>query len=384
MLARLCAKHGLPLPHPRHLNAKQQTGSLWEPDKQQQQAARLTQRGGEVARRREDLLQQLKRSSVSRRKQPGTGTAAADVPCASPIAAGAAAAADRELSDSQQQQQLMLLSPARPYTPPSPHCASELHLVDGLQYVHALLGSIKMPSAAPGRAGDSRSGSSDAAGRYAGNAEHPLTFRQQQQQQQQHPEWQEDPWARNWRQQGQQVERLGSIMLQQRLRLPAAADGGQLRTLCSTALANLGLASSGKAGVSTVHWHSSIGRTHPQQMLPLQDALILLCLADSQQQQQRGPQQECFAALHAAVHQHLRPPPGDAIHQRLQPGWHQQQQRQLAQGLCVGPRQLGLRAVAAVAAAQQEWMLDELQPLWQCLHQVGVPWCEKIAYKNIG
>ena len=417
LLARLCAKHGLPLPHPRNLSKKQQRqpGTLWGPEKQQQQTARLTQRGGLVARKRDELLQQLRHSSVSRRKQPVVTGADSDASATAAVAGerpalGTAGDASQQppapvqgtdLDDQQQQQQeqQVVVQYGQAVTQPSP--ASQLHLVDGLQYVHALLGSIRMPSAgstaaAGGTGGDSSwqgslqisggdpqlllpgpqhtaclpaAGASSTRGGYCGQQQKQLNAPDQQQQQS----------TGERSQQQQQPVRL------------KGAGAGQLRELCSSALAKLsatarpvqdpGTGSSGGGMQYNLREHSSNSNRHHQLDMSLEDAMVLLGLVSDtqnphhhhQHHQQQQQQQQCFAALHAAVQQHLRPPDGDPLHQQLQPSWHKQQQRQLAQGCCWGPRQLGMRAAAAVAATQQAWAMEqEVLPLWQCFRQVGV------------
>jgi hypothetical protein len=377
MLARLCAKHGLPLPHPRNLSRQQKQqqakgGSLWDPGSKQQQqlGGKVTQRGGAVARRREELLQQLRHNSIARQRSkqgvhatpeaPGATEqqpeSAADLPAGS-IGPSIAAAGAELLPDSSshQQQQLLQLTwaggsapAARPLTPPSP-AASDLHLVDGLQYVHALLGSIKMPSLSAGAAAATAPGE--------GGSSMQLWLPQPQQQQ-------------------ERSSRTGhGASGQEQQLLLRGVGAGQLHDLCSSALAKLRRASgsscaAASAAAAAAGAQQSSSSSHHRADLPLQDALVLLCLTDSQQQQ-RVQQQECFAALNAAAQQHLRAPPGDVRHQQLQPGWHKQQRQQLSQGLCFGARQLGIRAVGQVAREQQGWMLQELQPLMRCLRQVG-------------
>jgi hypothetical protein len=431
LLSRLCAKHGLPLPHPRNLSKKQQRqpGSLWGPDKQQQQTARLTQRGGQVARKRDELLQQLRHSSVSRRTQqvvPGADAHASVTAAATPAAgespalgtagdadgasAGAVGASLQQQQhtqddtqpdeEQQQQEQQVVVAYGQAVTPPSP--ASQLHLVDGLQYVHALLGSIRMPSAgSAAAAAGAASGCDDSSWQCSlqvSGADTQLLLPGPQ-----HTaslaagSIRGTQWGGQQRELNaadQQQQSLGERpQQQQQLGFLKGAGAGQLRELCFSALAKLsatarpahqGDTSSGGGGVQhNLHDFGTICNRHHQLDMPLEDAMVLLGLVSStqdphhphQQQQQlkqRQQVQECFAALHAAVKQHLRPPDGDPLHRQLQPSWHKQQQRQLAQGCCWGPRQLGIRAAAAVAAAQQAWAMEqELLPLWQCFRQVS-------------
>jgi hypothetical protein len=373
------------------------------------------------------LLEQLKHSSMSRRKQPTldgdglqaqTAAQAAGQTAGHPQAeAGAYAGsgagaweltpedskpllqqqqrardgigdgheADAGAAAEQQQQQMVVYS--LPQAPPSPF-ASGLHLVDGLQYVHALLGSIKMPSAGPAASGDGTAsraygGSSSSTG---------------QQQQQLHGSaqlllGQQDPQAflpasaGTHRDAGasQQHQELSMVPQpqQQQQQQSISVDGCDMRTLCSTALAKLRAATSSAdvdSSLCRLPAYGSSQRRQHQASIPLQAALALLCMLDSsrshQHHKQQQPQQQqevqgCFAALHEAVQQHMRPPRGDPLHQDVQPGWHKQQQQELVQGLCFRPLQLGLRAVAAVAASHLSWQCEELQTIRQCLQQVG-------------
>jgi hypothetical protein len=276
--------------------------------------------------------------------------------------------------------------------PPSPSAAG-LHLVDGLQYVHALLGSIKMPSAAA--AGGSTAGLNS-------------SLSQQQQQQllgstqlllsQHDPQALPSATAATQRDAGASQQQRELSMLpqpQQQQQQLSLMDGSDMRTLCSTALAKLRAATSGPAanddssGYRLPAYSSSQHRQHHPQ-IPLHAALALLCMLDSggsrsnhhhtshkQQQQQHSQQLEevlgVLAALHEAVQQYMQPPRGDPLHQDVQPGWHKQQQRELVQGLCSGPLQLGLRAIATVTASHLSWQREELQTIRECLQQVGGP-----------
>jgi len=400
LLARLCAKHGLPLPHPRHLGPKQQAGGLWDPREKQQQVQRLTQRGGEVAKQRGKLLQQLRDSSISRRRpgRPQAGvvhesradqTAGQQLKAAEGAArsaATAAAVAERspsavphthqqvhEQQQQQQQEQLAGQSWLQVHSQPvsGPAAATQLHLVDGLQYVHALLGSIKMPSASLGAEQLAQPDTQPAGESLVASVQQ--QEQQQQQQSQVQPEQQQDP-----QDPGQQQQQQQPLRLQLPLVGPSAA---QLQALCTTALAKLRQVPPASEGSDSACARSTPQQQQQQQpanLMPVQDALVLLCMADSQHQRHNRQQQQqpggCFVAVHATVQQHMRAARVDSGHKQPTPGWHlQQQEQQSLQGvlqLCWHPRQLCIRAVRAVAAARQGWLDEELQPLSQCLHEV--------------
>lgn len=374
-----------------------------------------------MVKKREQLLQQLRHSSISRRRQLQPGASAADADSPTPRAAAAqtpavglegptATGTSERVHSPELEQQLVVF----PQQLPSSPAASDLHLVDGLQYVHALLGSIKMPSvstptpAAAGTGVGSLYGSSD-------------KHRQQQQQPSAGPPTSEQMFTVPSSQEQEPAAGSGQSLLAARAWLQqqhsvhgggGACDGGSwqqsgdLQQMCSAALSKL-RAAGGVAGCSaglrdSYEQHGGSSRQHTYIALPLQDALVLLCLLDGNshaaQQQQRVPHQNhlpqqqlqlqaqhvahggCFAGLHAAVLRHLVAPPGDVMHQQAQPGWHtqRQQQQRAGQGLCWGPRQLCMRAVHAVASAQHAWRRDELRPLQQALQQVRVVCCEGV------
>jgi ribosomal protein S14 len=147
LLARLCAKHQLPLPrHGLELQQQQQQQQREQPNmKLSCQSSHptpgyITMSGCKVISRRQQLLDQLRSKRVRT-----VSSAAASRRKAHPE--HSTGLQEMELLNSRCSDHLSIvkqgnLSGLRSDTP-----VSELHTVDGLQYVHALLSSIKLPAA---------------------------------------------------------------------------------------------------------------------------------------------------------------------------------------------------------------------------------------------
>jgi hypothetical protein len=252
--------------------------------------------------------------------------------------------------------------------------------VDGLQYVHALLASIKLPSGLEGTSSNTQhtAGSMGAAaaagvegaafqcssgwegggeaarmlaisGMAISSAESEVLQQQQQQQQQ-----------------GQEV----CIAALEQLRAKGAAAA----------------AASGAAGACLLEMSTEQQQPQQQQQpadldLQLEDALTLQCLASDPQEQPSSAACSTSAtaaketltaraeAKHAALHATLQRclwAPCEAAGRTLQ-----RQQRQQHRGRFQGVRLLCLRAIGAVVAERQAWCEQQLQHMWGCLKQVS-------------
>jgi hypothetical protein len=271
--------------------------------------------------------------------------------------------------------------------------AAELHAVDGLQYVHALLASIKLPSGLDSSGNNSNKSAAAAAGI--------------------------ESWAaalhssNGWDRHG--VQHAAGALAVTGVSLSSTESAVQMQTqqqqqqqqqheVCIAALERLhvrGAASAaGEVAEACVQEAGAEQQQQQQQQqaagMQLDDALVLLCLASSQQQQPSSPAcptaaaaaakatpaapaEAKYAALHATLQRYLcithSTAGSTSQHAQRQ---QQQQPKRRARGV----RLLCIQAIAAVVAERQAWCDQQLQHMWACLKQVGVTQPVSVALFN--
>jgi hypothetical protein len=271
------------------------------------------------------------------------------------------------------------MSPGRlPLHLDTPSC--ELHAVDGLQYVHALLASIKLPSGLQGSSNTQHmAGAMDAAAAAGTGIEGPSGAAFE--------------CSSSWVGDGNAVGVLAVAGVPYGS-MESQAQSQQQQETCMTALAQLRAKGAAAASVEEVAGASLLEMNVEQQQqqqqpaefeMQLEDALVLLCLASNPPEQRSSP--ACSATATAKVAQEIAAASAEAKHAALHVTlqrclhWHyeaaagstlqqKQRQRQQHQGRVKGIRLLCVRAIGSVVAERQDWCDQQLQHTWGCLKQV--------------